>query len=1139
MRVYWYANGNFEKATGASIFAESEDSDIIEFKLPMARVDSVVHATFLLPYPQNSEQFGHYIAESLLMHVEEDEIDGGYVWRATIPGGYLVNNGTAYISARVESNDLLVVETTEQVQFEIQPGGTYEATAVLPEQAEQINAHLATIDATLLEIQGDISDLEGEISTKQDKHDETLETTSKDVVGAINGLNDDIRHAGTGILARLTAAETDIDNIEAEQVTQNAGIRANTDAINGTAQTKGLLERVGDLENTAVTGETYIATKTGSALPTSQQLTAWVEEIAERDPKGGDYFYFIQQITGGTDKNYKYTYSSVSGWSQAVEIPSIEPAGNDTLGIIKGNYTGDTTRNFQVNVVNGEFQSVNVVDNDGTLREIREYVNSIESALADNIDQTTTNKENIAQNTSDIETIEGEVDDILDGTTEVPKATKATQDGNGNNIVDTYMTKQEGTTKQFVKDYAVPRIFNDVYFVSQNGYVTEVPTTPASGVQFSVTTAAVDDFVLFQIQHQNSADFELSAKNSSQNNIFISANVNANVYFRMTTEALVDNQWKTLSIELSDLKQMVAGEIHKISFSSSFISLGSEVITFVDGAFIRQTLEVVTQSSATTTFNVYSNETYPSSFNLNIQSETLVVSEAATKVNINGIYTPVVNFTEDPQTQISRNRQSITALETSKQDVIDSTHKLSADLVDDTNTTNKFVTASDKTMWNGKQDALSTAQLAAVNSGADATKIGQIATNANDIDAIEALIPSQATANNQLADKAFVNSTVQTGTANFRGNWVTWADVPTQASDYPLDYAQSRTPTVNDYLVVQDASGYPLDTLEGTWRFKYSGDWTTNGKNGWHPEYQVNETPFTSAQLDAINSGATSALIGQITTNQNAITGLGTSKQDVIDASHKLSADLVDDTNTTNLFVTSSEKTTWSGKQDALTFDSSPTQNSANPVTSGGVYTALAAKADDNAVVKLTGNQTVAGIKTFSSPIRGSLQYKDGGGEYANLISGNGTNININEGDYEGIQDVKIWGKNLFFNDNCIGDTYHKLSTPKSATTTSASTTTWNVSDIIPAADYVSGAVYELYGQWHMYKSDAAFGYIWTDLWGNSTPSSGAVLNTTGASRVAQTAFTIPASAGSAINFKRSASVSESYIYIFGYRRIK
>lgn len=37
---------------------------------------------------------------------------------------------------------------------------------------------------------------------------------------------------------------------------------------------------------------------------------------------------------------------------------------------------------------------------------------------------------------------------------------------------------------------------------------------------------------------------------------------------------------------------------------------------------------------------------------------------------------------------------------------IDSTHKLSSDLVDDTNNTNKFVTASEKITWNNKQNIL-------------------------------------------------------------------------------------------------------------------------------------------------------------------------------------------------------------------------------------------------------------------------------------------------------------------------------------------------------------------------------------------------------------------------------------------------
>lgn len=160
----------------------------------------------------------------------------------------------------------------------------------------------------------------------------------------------------------------------------------------------------------------------------------------------------------------------------------------------------------------------------------------------------------------------------------------------------------------------------------------------------------------------------------------------------------------------------------------------------------------------------------------------------------------------------------------------------------------------------GKQDQLSADQLNAVNSGIDLTKVAQIATNTGNISDIDGKIPNQATPDNQLADKAFVNSSVQTATANFRGSWANWAAVPNDANDYPADYSGSKTPTVNDYLVLQDASDYTGETLTGTWRFKYSGTWATDGKSGWHPEYQVNETPLTAAQLAALNSNITAAL---------------------------------------------------------------------------------------------------------------------------------------------------------------------------------------------------------------------------------------------------------------------------------------
>lgn len=59
---------------------------------------------------------------------------------------------------------------------------------------------------------------------------------------------------------------------------------------------------------------------------------------------------------------------------------------------------------------------------------------------------------------------------------------------------------------------------------------------------------------------------------------------------------------------------------------------------------------------------------------------------------------------------------SVADLVSGLQTEITSTNKLDADLVDDSTSANKFVTASDKTTWNGKQDAIS--DLATIRSGA-------------------------------------------------------------------------------------------------------------------------------------------------------------------------------------------------------------------------------------------------------------------------------------------------------------------------------------------------------------------------------------------------------------------------------------
>lgn len=165
-------------------------------------------------------------------------------------------------------------------------------------------------------------------------------------------------------------------------------------------------------------------------------------------------------------------------------------------------------------------------------------------------------------------------------------------------------------------------------------------------------------------------------------------------------------------------------------------------------------------------------------------------------------------------------------------------------------------------------DLTTSAQQAALNSGANTTNITQISTNTTDIATINSKIPSQATSTNQLADKNFVNSSISTQTAYFDGTWPTYAAIPSVLADFVT--AGYPAPTNNNYLIVQNDETQD----NGTWRYKYVDTGGAYDKSNWHPEYEVNETPMTAAQLAAINSGITSTLVTQITTNQTDIANL-------------------------------------------------------------------------------------------------------------------------------------------------------------------------------------------------------------------------------------------------------------------------
>lgn len=99
----------------------------------------------------------------------------------------------------------------------------------------------------------------------------------------------------------------------------------------------------------------------------------------------------------------------------------------------------------------------------------------------------------------------------------------------------------------------------------------------------------------------------------------------------------------------------------------------------------------------------------------------------------------------------------------------------------------------------------------------------------------------------------------------FRGTYATKAAldaVSWQTSDPSAAYYVTN----NDFAIVTADETHSNET----WRYMYVSG--TGSGTGWQPQYRINETPFTQAQLDAINSGITSALVAKIGTSETAIT---------------------------------------------------------------------------------------------------------------------------------------------------------------------------------------------------------------------------------------------------------------------------
>ena len=121
----------------------------------------------------------------------------------------------------------------------------------------------------------------------------------------------------------------------------------------------------------------------------------------------------------------------------------------------------------------------------------------------------------------------------------------------------------------------------------------------------------------------------------------------------------------------------------------------------------------------------------------------------------------------------------------------------------------------------------------------------------NALNNITTLIPNTATVENQLTDKNFVNSSIATATAEFRGTVENLEDL------------NSISANINDYAFYKhiDANGNTVFD-----RYKFNDKWDY--------EYTLNNSSFTAEQWSAINSEITPSLVNTIKDNATVLNSL-------------------------------------------------------------------------------------------------------------------------------------------------------------------------------------------------------------------------------------------------------------------------
>jgi len=378
--------------------------------------------------------------------------------------------------------------------------------------------------------------LTAELNNKQDKVDSFISETGT------------LADAGHQVVASINALNTQVT----ENTSSISSLNDSVDSLDG---------RVDNLE-ASITGQENPIGKMSVAntLPTDEQLNAFVYAHTDpaREPEINDVIIVDLQINSVVE-TYKYIYTT-NGWVY-YQISEQNPAGNEVYGLVEGTY-GIAGYNQPINasIVNGQIVNVYYKDNADGYYSVATRLN--------------TNKENIAN--------------IIDGTQVVGKSTDAINDGEGNNIVNTYAKKSDVYTKSESDIRYLPATYSNIYYYSADGLVEEIPESPASGVQFSANVPQAGEVELAICGREVEGNYHFTKNSTDASSIWLMTDADCVLTFRMLTYAVNEENEYLLSSTLSNEIVFTAGVPKLVEFPTTYSALGNTAVDINAGDTFRK-----------------------------------------------------------------------------------------------------------------------------------------------------------------------------------------------------------------------------------------------------------------------------------------------------------------------------------------------------------------------------------------------------------------------------------------------------------------------------------------------------------------------------------------------------------------------